>query len=871
MIPDENGSLKFQSIAQKFPQLATSFNDIWKIYETTEGVYFQSKNKIFLYNNNNLDVILPEKEFNFLFKVNKSLYTSERHLGLLQINGINVIRMPGGDYFAGKNIETVVPFDDNHLIIGTSKNGLFLYDGKTAVPWATEASEFLAENSIFCGTQVNNKYFAFGTIRNGVLIIDKAGRPIQHINQQKGLQNNTVLSIFPDIDNNLWLGLDQGISYIEINSPISYYSYGNSLPGTGYCSIKANGSIYAGTNQGLFIKKWNDYEDPLGTDNQFTPVNGTQGQVWSLEYIDNTLFCGHNAGTYIIRDKQAELISDIAGGWDYVKLNSRPGTIIEGTYTGISVFSWQKNRWTFSHNLEGFNESTRFFVEDADGSIWIAHGGLGIFRVVPNSLLTATNQVRVYNESDGLPSKYRNSVYKIDNQVLFSTISGIYRYNKSTDSFEPDPIYANLLGKEPVSELAEDQEGNIWFFKPNELGVIRPVGGDVKTVEKRPFNPLTKLINQSYEHVNVMDEANILIACEEGFAHYDASFPVKYPETRECYIRSVAGTGDSTITFFGGVFADKNGQSIANQDRNAPIRIPFAFHNIRIEYSVPLFNNPEDMQFSYMLEGYDRLRSEWSAEGAKEYTGLHEGNYVFVVKGKSIYNIETPDVQIRFKILPPWYRSALAVILYVIVILLIIGLLLRLVILKIRADKHHVSLKHERDIKQARQQHVEESLESEKRLALLEKEKLEAEVVHKNKQLAISISGLLKKNEFLIQLKDEMTKIAEKTANPAAEDKLKKIMASVEDNLEADNDYEQFEDHFDAVHDNFLKTIKKQFPQLTPKDLRLCAYLRMNLSTKEIATLLNITPRGVEISRYRLRKKMNLPHDANLIEFMLSI
>ncbi|TSA32586.1 MAG: hypothetical protein D4R64_15715 [Porphyromonadaceae bacterium] len=857
MKPDEKGMLKYQSISQKFPQLAVSFNDIWKIFETPDGIYFQSKNKIFLYHNDNLDVILPDKEFNFLHKVNKTLYTSERHLGLILITGTHTQRAPGGEVFIGKNIETIIPFDETHVIIGTAKNGLYLYDGKTAVPWAKEASDFLAENFIFCGTQIKKKYFAFGSIRNGVLIIDKSGKPIQHINQAKGLQNNTVLSIFSDRDNNLWLGLDQGISFIEINSPITYYSYGKSLPGTGYCSINANGSIYAGTNQGLFVKKWTDYENPLSNDDKFIPVPGTQGQVWSLRFIDNTLFCGHNAGTFIIRNNQADLISDIAGGWDYLRLKSQPDFIIEGTYTGISIFSRDNGKWTFNHTLSGFNESTRFITEDSDGSLWVAHGGLGIFRVVPNKSLTAATPVRVYNESDGLPSRYRNSVYKIDNQILFTTISGIYRYKKATDSFEPDAIYASLVGKEPVNSLSEDTEGNIWFFKPTEIGIIRSGGGDIKSVEKRPFNPLKNLTKRGFEHVNVIDETNIFLACEEGFAHYDPSFPAKYPESRECYIRSLTGTGDSTITFFGGMFTNKNGLPVANQDNDKPIRIPYAYHNLHFEYSVPLFDNPDDILFSYLLEGYDHSRSEWSSEDVKEYTGLREGSYVFQVKGKSIYNIETPDTFIRFRILPPWYRSVIAFILYILIVLVITGYAVRLIIVKIRRDKKHISLKHERDINQARQQHIAESLE--------------AEISHKNKQLATSISGLLRKNEFLIQLKDEIVKIADKTSNPAAEERLKKIMASVDENLEADNEYEQFEDHFDAVHDNFLKTLKKQFLHLTPKDLRLCAYLRMNLSTKEIAPLLNISPRGVEISRYRLRKKMNLPHDANLIEFMLSI
>jgi ligand-binding sensor domain-containing protein/DNA-binding CsgD family transcriptional regulator len=871
MKPDVKGMLTYQSISRQFPQIAVSFNDIWKIFETPEGIYFQSKNKIFLYHNNVLDVILPETEFNFLHKVNKALYTSERQLGLILIKGNQAQRAPGGEIFIGKNIETIIPYDETRVIIGTAKNGLFLYDGRVATPWAREASDFLIENFIFCGTQINKKHFAFGSIRNGVLIIDKNGKPVQQINQAKGLQNNTVLSIFADRDNNLWLGLDQGISFIEINSPITYYTYGKALPGTGYSSINANGSIYAGTNQGLFTKRWIPYENPLSRDDQFTPVPGTQGQVWSLRLIDRTLFCGHNSGTFIINGQKAVQISDIAGGWDYQHLKSKPEFILEGTYTGFSIYRRSNNSWVFDHTLSGFSESSRFFTEDIDGSIWISHGDLGVFRVVTDKTFTSTTQVRVYNESDGLPSKFRNAVYKIDNQILFTTIAGIYRYKKSTDSFEPDAVFNNLLGKEPINSLAEDTDGNIWFFKPTEIGVIKSAGGNSRIVEKRPFYPLRNLTKRGFEHVNVIDESNIFIACEEGFAHYDPSFPSKFPESPECFIRSLTGKGATVQTFFGGVFANKSGSSSASQEKDNPIRIPFAFHDIRIEFALPFFDNPEDGLFSYELEGYDRGRSEWSPENVKEYTGLREGTYRFLVKGKSIYNIETPDTSIEFRVLPPWYRSLAAFAVYFLIILVTIGYSVRVIIRKIRRDKKHISVLHEKDIHQARQQFLAESLESEKRLVLLEKEKLEAEMTHKNKQLASSVNGLLKKNEFLIQLKEEIVKIADKTENPTTNERLKKIMASVDDNLETDNEYEQFEDHFDAVHDNFLKTVKKQFPQLTPKDLRLCAYLRMNLSTKEIAPLLNISPRGVEISRYRLRKKMNLPHDANLIEFMLNV
>jgi len=90
----------------------------------------------------------------------------------------------------------------------------------------------------------------------------------------------------------------------------------------------------------------------------------------------------------------------------------------------------------------------------------------------------------------------------------------------------------------------------------------------------------------------------------------------------------------------------------------------------------------------------------------------------------------------------------------------------------------------------------------------------------------------------------------------------------VDERLE--DDWEKFSYHFDQVHSNFIKRLKQGYPNLTPKDQKLCAYLRMNLTSKEIAPLLNISVRGVEISRYRLRKKLSLNKEENLSEFMMS-
>jgi len=86
-----------------------------------------------------------------------------------------------------------------------------------------------------------------------------------------------------------------------------------------------------------------------------------------------------------------------------------------------------------------------------------------------------------------------------------------------------------------------------------------------------------------------------------------------------------------------------------------------------------------------------------------------------------------------------------------------------------------------------------------------------------------------------------------------------------------DADWEHFAVHFDKVHNDFFIALKKQHPNLTPNELKLCAYLRMNLSTKEMARLMNISVRGVEISRYRLRKKLQLSTETNLFTYLLDL
>ena len=150
----------------------------------------------------------------------------------------------------------------------------------------------------------------------------------------------------------------------------------------------------------------------------------------------------------------------------------------------------------------------------------------------------------------------------------------------------------------------------------------------------------------------------------------------------------------------------------------------------------------------------------------------------------------------------------------------------------------------------------------------LENEKLQMEVDYKRKELSSTTLHLYQKNENLNQLLDEINRLEKKVENTSKRD-FQQLKRSVRQNLNLDEDWERFQLHFDQVHEGFIEKLFQTFPALSNQDLRHCAYMRMNLSTKEISRLLNITPSSVQKSRVRLKKKLGLGKEINLFDFIL--
>jgi hypothetical protein len=248
-------------------------------------------------------------------------------------------------------------------------------------PWATQANDFLKTYQLNNGALIANKYLAYGTILNGIVVIDTAGNLIQHINKASGLQNNTVLSLYTDSEQNLWAGLDNGIDRIEVNSPLYFYFDKTGKFGTVYSSIIFDNKIYLGTNQGLFYSDWvPENNNKLFQSFDFKLIPGSQGQVWELTLQDGRLLCGHNDGTYQVNGSTITKISAVTGGWTTKKLGQ--DKLIQGNYTGLVIFRKDAlGNWAFDHKVAGFGEPSRYVEQDNKGQIWVSHAYKGIYKL----------------------------------------------------------------------------------------------------------------------------------------------------------------------------------------------------------------------------------------------------------------------------------------------------------------------------------------------------------------------------------------------------------------------------------------------------------------------------------------------------------
>lgn len=857
--PDPVGRLHFSSLKHLLPASDKKFPDVWSIVTTEKDVFFRTTNAIFQYHEGKMFSHTAGSIWHSLHKHINFPLAQDPKWGLLIWAGTKWDTLiPKKNLPSGCLISDVQPWNGDTSLISTEKNGLFFLVKNLLIPFSTQGEGIQTTQHFTSLAVLADRSFLAGTYFNGLFHFSSKGGILEIISEKNGLRNNTIRCLNADPLNGIWMGLDNGIAYYENQNAIRHIHPTTFRNGVGYAVASFQNELYFALSTGIQYV-------PIGNNSDLGSITAMpkpilNGLSWNVFTLENHLFAGRDDGLWTINNHQPTPVSAGLGFWTGRSyLEAGKPVMVAGNYFGIHLLNIESDNFKDKAILPIFKESSRFLEVDKN-NIWVSHPYRGVYRIQPGA-----GKIDLFNQKDGLPSDLDNHVFRVKQKIVFATAKGVYEFNKTNNRMEKSNLFTSIFGDLPIRYLKEDQNGNIWFVQNNMVGVV-----DL-TQQNPQVHYIPELKNKivsGFENIFPFDSRNLFIGSDEGFYHLNFEKYKEKIQSFSVYLTQIRAIAKVDSTIFGGFRFNP-------KPRNETPNFPFRLNSLQFTFAGSIYNPSENLEYSYILDGFDKTWSEWSPKSEKDYTNLPAGNYTFKVKARRSPSHESAILDYPFSIAPPIYQTIWAYIFYV---LLLFGFFYGA--LKFQAKKYRKrqeirrieDLKRfEEEQKQQAYQHQLELEKSEKEFIRLQNDKLAGEIEHKNAELTSATMNLVQKKEFILKLKAELQQLQKTTKVADDHPELKKLLKTLSEEEKLNKEWDHFAQHFDSVYGDFLSRLKAKFPNLKPHELHLCAYLRMNLSSKEIAPLMSISVRGVEIGRYRLRKKLNLNQEENLTQFLMNI
>lgn len=826
---EADGQLKYYSLSKKAGLASLRTEEIWHILKTPKYIYFQSFSNIYRYDGKNLKEIKGSGNIMFMRFVQNRVLVPTIGRGIYELKGERFEPLPGTESLTPTTVSSILSSSNGGILISTTKHGLYIWRNGVLTPWDIAISGELKRNIINRALVMSrDSSIVFGTIQNGVYVVSKNGALKYQFNKETGLQNNTVLALEEDAQRQLWIGLDQGIDMVKMSSPIIAYQTSDNPLGSTYAAAIWHGNLYVGSNKGVFVKKWLSPEP-------FRPVWGLEGQTWALKVIDDQLLCGHNDATYRISESGVTKISHINGGWVFMPVRTGNDTLLlQGAYVGLHVYKKDlKGIWTYAYPVKKFPPiPIRQIARDNSGVFWLGHAYKGLFQTKLTPTLDSALLWKEFKAPRDLPSEFSVEVVQ--------WLRGQVRVRSGNAFFQPDAAAGRLISSNDFPKEDENYKVRTglhddWFkVFMNRVAFYQP-GKETRSL------PLTLVRNS--ETVVPLSEEYYFFCLDNGYALYNRKSPDEQNEAAgPPVVRKVANLRNLNETF-----AVSGSPSL-----------PAEVRSLRIAFALPVYG--QNVQYKYRLKGLTDQWSEWTDQSFVEFTNLESTDYIFEIRSSLNDTVGT----YHFNVKPYWRETLFAKILFAVLIALALAALI--LYQEKRLARHRRKLIEEQEEKLRQQR-----LSSERKIMQIQNEKLQSEIQSKSQQLSNVAINVVKKNEILEEIRDELKQVKAEMGQQLPNIHYQKLLHSIERNVAGKDDWVLFEQNFDEVHEQFFKRLRQIYPTISPSELRLAACLRMNLSTKEMAPVLGISVRGVEIKRYRLRKKLDLDNDANLAQFMMDI
>lgn len=844
---------KVVSLVSRIPEPAPDFDEVWDVFLFNSHVYFCTFQGIYVYNGQSISVIENKEGFNRTFQTNGKLFAQSRKGQLYEIkeNGLQTpayLKNTGSETIAG-----MIWHEDGYLVVYNSGTTEFVTAYGTTDKYAT-LGHVLRGTYVNHVLQLSDGRLAISTQTAGLFLFDLQKQSVENITVQDGLPGNACLRAFQDYSGDLWVGMQNGISLIYISSAMRFINQESNIQGSGYEAHSAAEGTYYTTSNGIYFMAKNT--------NKSIFLKGTEGPAYGMQSIAGKLYAGHHTGLFVLANGSARRIATTHGLWQVKPLHAHPGFAIGGTYSGLHLFKFNENLELSSvGKIAGFEESSRFFEESRDGKLWVGQFYKGLYQLSLQPELKAVTAVKMA-ASEGLPMDQQIILGRIDNELCLGTPKGVYQIDQTNNRIVKATTFSKDIGEQQVYLLAQDEQKNVYVYTEKLAGFFKHISpGNYSFLPSSLFQ-LRYFFNNDLLHISMRAGEGILLNANEGFIRYRPELENRLTIAKPLTVSKVTSIAEDSV-----IYAQKPFE--ANVINAVHLTVSHKAKILRFEVEAYAFNEVNNQQFRYYLKGFDEKYGEWTYTDAKEYTNLKEGNYEFIVQTQNYLGQIVTAPPLFLKVQPPFYRSRLAQLLYSLAGFSGLLLAFRLQRRRYKLKVHAAEEAKQRELQIKQQELIEIEKQKKQEVRQIEEDKIKSELWHINNLLAASTIHLVAKNEFIEAIKEELKEVNRKGKSTETKQALEKIVRKIDSTLRLEEDWERFEFHFNQVHGDFLKRLREQFQDLTPTEQKLCALLRLSLSTKDIANLMSISQRGVEIARYRLRKKLGLDQGQNLSKFIL--
>lgn len=788
---NEVNGFEYSSLYPFREDLSEIGEEFWDLYQINGKLFFISKNNIYVYQDQNLTKIPLTTALNSVFQVNDQLYLLDNENVLHQLTDLapkRLIRLQGD-----QKIEIAGAYEvSDGLMLVTNKEGLIFYDGQSTRKMRNDLSLRLQDASVFSFERIGEELLAFGTILNGLIIADTSGNILHYLNKNKGLQNNTILSLHYSMAGILWMGMDYGLSYVDLDDEYGYfYDYLGNF-GTGYTAALRDSDFFLGSNQGLYKSEWSALNNSTSL-TQFELLNGTEGQVWTLQMIEDELLMGHDRGLFHIDGDRVQIVNGQSGVWDMVTYRDH---LLTGTYNGIAIYQKENGKWQYDRQMEFILGSCNQIILSDPNILWVNIPNFGVIRALLNDDLVPVEREifrsDLFGGNDHLISRY-------EGEIMVRSDGRSYYFDPASKTF--------------TSETSQEKSDRI---------------SDITLTHVMPVR-----LNAEYEFFPLYNGFALKKAQDENT---DKEIPY--------------GVQFRDVTFF-------NNKQEYNYVEG--MEVSYSLNNIRFRMVVPQLS---EARYQYRRKGEEEW-SSWTDNNSINLVDLKAGELIIEARAMADGQV-LPSEYLTVRVRTPWYISWYAVIAYLMITGAIFYLFHRWKNTSLDEQKKILMRDKEHTLNEQAERHKEELRRADEEKLKERIEQMKARLKSKTVELANKAKENEEKNKILKELKEKFRQLEQR---PEA---LKSILRSIEQTLDTflNLDDNTFEIQIDEMHQEFFGKLRVQFPDLTLYDLRLCAYLKLGLDTKEIANLLNIKPSSVYISRSRLRKKLDMGDDDDLHAYL---